>query len=84
MQEIASAIRTGADAFIRYEYKVLLGICIVVAIVLAIVVSWQAGCCFVLGATMSGCAGWFGMKSATYSNVRVSMKHARRKVLAPH
>lgn len=81
MQEIAAAIRTGADAFIRYEYKVLIGICIVVAVVLGVVVSWQAGCCFVIGAIMSGCAGWFGMKSATYSNVRVSNEARKTKSL---
>jgi K(+)-stimulated pyrophosphate-energized sodium pump len=72
MQEIASAIRIGADAFIKYEYKVLLGVALIVAVALGVFVSWYTGVCFVLGTIMSGCAGWVGMKAATYANVRVT------------
>lgn len=72
MSEIASAIRVGADTFIRYEYKVLIGIVIIVSIILGSIVSWQTSLCFILGTIMSGSAGWIGMKIATYSNVRVA------------
>ena len=72
MSEIASAIRVGANAFMTYEYKVLLLVGIVVAAVLTVVISWQAACCFVLGAAMSASAGWIGMRIATYANVRVA------------
>jgi K(+)-stimulated pyrophosphate-energized sodium pump len=72
MQGVASAIRIGANAFIRYEYKVLLIVVIIVAAILAAVVTPFTAICFVLGATMSGSAGWIGMKVATYANVRVS------------
>jgi K(+)-stimulated pyrophosphate-energized sodium pump len=72
MQGVASAIRIGANAFIRYEYKILLIVVIIVAGILAAIVSPEAAVCFVLGATMSGSAGWIGMKIATYANVRVT------------
>ena len=72
MQEIASAIRVGANAFIRYEYRVLAVVVVIVALLLTAVVSWQTALCFLLGALMSAMAGMVGMKIATYANVRVS------------
>ena len=72
MQEIAGAIRIGANAFIRYEYKVVAIIGSIVAVLLGIIISWQTGVAFVIGATLSASAGWVGMKIATYSNVRVA------------
>ncbi|MCH5163717.1 MAG: sodium-translocating pyrophosphatase [Clostridiales bacterium] len=72
MQEIAAAIREGANAFINYEYKIvaIIGSCI--AVLLAIVISWETGVAFVIGAVMSATAGFIGMKIATYCNVRVT------------
>ncbi len=72
MQEIAAAIQDGADAFITHEYKVILGIASIIAVLLGVVVSWYTGVAFILGAFMSASAGWVGMKIATLSNVRVS------------
>ncbi|MBQ3229687.1 MAG: sodium/proton-translocating pyrophosphatase, partial [Clostridia bacterium] len=72
MQEIASAIRVGANAFITYEYKIVAIVAIVVAILLALVISWSAAVAFIIGATMSASAGWVGMKIATFANVRVT------------
>ena len=72
MQEIAGAIRIGANAFIRYEYKIVAIIGAVVAVILGVLISWQTGVSFILGATLSATAGFVGMKIATYSNVRVA------------
>ncbi|MBR2900837.1 MAG: sodium-translocating pyrophosphatase [Clostridia bacterium] len=72
MQEIAAAIRVGANAFITYEYKIVAIVAVAVAILLALVISWSSAAAFVLGAVMSGSAGWVGMKIATYANVRVT------------
>ena len=72
MQEIGAAIRTGANAFIKYEYKIVAIIGAVVAVVVLVIISWQAAIAFVIGATLSAAAGWVGMKIATYCNVRVT------------
>ncbi len=72
MSEIAAAIRTGAGAFIDYEYKVLYLVIAVVAVILAVVTTWHAAVALIIGSVMSGCAGFVGMKIATYANVRVS------------
>ncbi|MBQ5926829.1 MAG: sodium-translocating pyrophosphatase [Clostridia bacterium] len=72
MQEIAAAIREGSNAFIKYEYKIVAIIGSVVAVLLGIVISWETGVAFAIGAIMSASAGLVGMKIATYANVRVA------------
>ena len=72
MAEIAEAIRIGSDTFIRHQNGVILRVALCVALLLGVVVSWYTGVTFLLGALMSGSAGWIGMKIATIANVRVS------------
>ena len=72
MKEIASAIRIGANAFISYEIKLIVIVALIVAAIIALLVSWQAAVAFILGALMSESAGYIGMKIATYANVRVT------------
>lgn len=72
MQKIAAAIRLGASTFINYEYKVLAVVVLVVAVCEWLALEWYVAVAFMLGATMSACAGYIGMKIATYANVRVS------------
>ncbi len=72
MKTIAGAIQEGADAFLRHEYKVILKIVIIIAVLLFVVVSWYAAVAFIIGTLMSASAGWIGMKIATIANVRVS------------
>lgn len=74
MGEIAGAVRIGANAFIRYEYKLVSIISSVIAVLVFIVISWQAAIAFVIGAVMSAAAGFLGMRIATYANVRVTNK----------
>ena len=52
----------------RYEYKVLLVVVIIVAAILTVIVSFETALCFLLGAVMSGSAGWIGMRIATSYN----------------
>lgn len=56
----------------EYEYRVLYSVVAVVALILALLTTWHAAVALVIGAIMSGCAGFIGMKIATYANVRVS------------
>ena len=79
MKEIANDIREGAMAFLSREYKVLSIFVVAVAILLG--VSGAAGeksflalqaLSFVVGATCSGLAGFFGMRVATAANVRTT------------
>ena len=72
MREIAHAIRIGADTFLINEYKVLAVVISVLAILFAIFLSTSSAVAFLIGTFMSGAAGLFGMKMATYANVRVA------------
>ncbi len=82
MKEIAKEIRLGANTFINYEYKIVAMIGAIIAVVLAIVISWQGACAFIIGAVMSASAGYVGMKIATYANVRVTNTARKTKKLS--
>ena len=72
MRDIAASIRTGATAFLDYEFRVISLIVVVVAVVMGVLVGWYVGAAFLIGATMSSLAALVGMRIATYANVRVS------------
>ena len=79
MQQIAAFIRGGANTFIRYEYRVLALVVLIVAVVVAVVLDWYVACALLLGSVMSALAGFVGMKIATYSNVRVTNEANKTK-----
>ncbi|MNK22798.1 putative K(+)-stimulated pyrophosphate-energized sodium pump [compost metagenome] len=72
MNRIATYIREGAMAFLVREYKVLAAYAVVVAAALWFALGGVAAASFVLGAFLSLLAGFFGMKAATYANVRTT------------
>ncbi len=72
MNRIAGYIREGSMAFLVREYKVLAIYAVVVAVILGVSLGWTSAMCFVLGAVLSLLAGFFGMKAATYANVRTT------------
>jgi K(+)-stimulated pyrophosphate-energized sodium pump len=72
MNRIAGYVREGAMAFLVREYKVLAVYAVVVGGILAFSLGWLSSACFVLGAFLSLLAGFFGMKAATYANVRTT------------
>ncbi len=82
MREIASAIRLGASTFINYEYRVVAMIAAVIAVILGVLIHWQMAVSFVIGAIMSGMAGFVGMRIATYANVRVTNTAQKTRSLA--
>ncbi len=72
MVEISSQIHTGAMAFLRKEYSVLVWFVVVVAVVLGVAISPYTALAFVSGGLCSMLAGFFGMKAATQANVRTA------------
>lgn len=72
MNRIAGYIREGSMAFLVREYKVLAGYSVVVGALLLFALGAIAAASFILGAFLSLLAGFFGMKAATYANVRTT------------
>jgi len=69
---IAEAIHTGAMAFLRREYSILVGFIVVVAALLSFAIGARTALAFVTGALCSMLAGFVGMKAATKANVRTA------------
>ncbi len=72
MQKIAAAIHLGAMVFLRRQYSAIGAFVIVMAIILAVLISPWAALCYIIGAVLSVCAGFIGMQSATRANVRTT------------
>ncbi|MGZ3448790.1 MAG: sodium-translocating pyrophosphatase [Polyangiales bacterium] len=72
MVRIARYVREGAMAFLAREYKVLAVYALAVFGLLTATLGPLAGGAFLAGALLSLVAGFFGMKAATYANVRTA------------
>ena len=78
MKEIAQYVREGAMAYLRQQYKVVVVVFIVLAVLFAILAygfhvqnTWVPFA-FLTGGFFSGLAGFVGMKTATYASARTA------------
>ena len=74
MIELSGIIRSGAQTFLKTEYKSISIVVGVVAVIFTLFVEKTAGITFLMGALMSSIVCVLGMQSATYANVRTSNK----------
>ena len=77
MQQIAAHVRKGAMAYLKQQYKVVIIVFVVLAVLFGVMSvfglqnSW-VWFAFLTGGFFSGLAGFFGMKTATYASARTA------------
>jgi K(+)-stimulated pyrophosphate-energized sodium pump len=72
MKEIAKAIQEGAQAYLNRQYTIIAGIGAVIFLFLTFTLGWKTGVLFLIGAVLSGAAGYVGMNISVRSNLRTA------------
>lgn len=72
MKELSGIIRSGADTFMKTEFKYVLIVVAVLAVIFTTLVEVTSGITLLIGAAMSSTVCILGMRSATYANVRTT------------
>ncbi len=81
LTEVYEAISTGAEAFLRAEYRICSMFVLAFAVLIWVLISWGqdhyaatlTAISFLLGATTSVACGYIGMRVAVFSNVRTTI-----------
>lgn len=77
MMSISSAVRTGAMAFLKREFKIVIPIAIALTIIISFTSGVSNGIAFAVGAAMSGLSGLLSLRITVKAAVRAAQATSR-------